>query len=264
VSSSTIAATPVSSGDLGGGLSGLKPVYAAALGNKGTIFEGGGLCIQAQVAVQGNVARVQLRYCNTSGMCLCLCVYLCVYVSVSVSLESCGIATLVVCVYVSMSISVSMSLERCGTATHVVCLASRVCLASVDAHDILTSRLTACKVLRNECVLTAWSSWCAGAAFEGFKTMVQQITQTQAVAQDLSANVIAPGGVLEQLVQVKANDYFGEPPKLAVAYSTQGAQKQVYSSILLVSPLPSFSCLLFRCLPLSHPLLCVCVCVCFA
>ena len=50
--SNTIAATPVGSSGASRELSGLGPVYKAAIANKGTIFEGASLCIQAQVAVQ--------------------------------------------------------------------------------------------------------------------------------------------------------------------------------------------------------------------
>jgi hypothetical protein len=50
--SNTIAATPAGAGGASRELSGLGPVYKAAIANKGTIFEGFGLCIQAQVAVQ--------------------------------------------------------------------------------------------------------------------------------------------------------------------------------------------------------------------
>ena len=57
--------------------------------------------------------------------------------------------------------------------------------------------------------------------------MVQQIQQVQSVAQALSSSTIPPGGVIEQQVQMKANDYFREPPKLAVAYSAQGSQRQI-------------------------------------
>jgi len=155
---SSAAATPFEAGAARRELSGLGPVYKAALANKGVIFESQGLRVQAEVALQvstrrrrsrrllctwhvdvvltafgqGNVARVLLRFCNTSG-----------------------------------------------------------------------------------------------GALEGFKTVVQQIPQVLSQAQPLATSSIPPGGVVEQQVQLKANDYFVEPPKLAVAYMAQGAQKQM-------------------------------------
>ena len=43
----------------------------------------------------------------------------------------------------------------------------------------------------------------------------------------VASSAIAGGGVIEQQVQFKANDYFVEPPKLAVAYTVQGVERQV-------------------------------------
>ena len=43
----------------------------------------------------------------------------------------------------------------------------------------------------------------------------------------VASSAIAGGGVIEQQVQFKANDYFVEPPKLAVAYTMQGVERQV-------------------------------------
>ncbi len=68
------------------------------------------------------------------------------------------------------------------------------------------------------------------ACFNGTKVQIltqQALLQGESVCLQVASSAIAGGGVIEQQVQFKANDYFVEPPKLAVAYTMQGVERQV-------------------------------------